>query len=83
MATDDSTAETTVTDRFAVTIPSSVRQRLDVEPGDRVRWSVQDDEVTVEIVRERAGAFDDFEPASAGEMDVVADHDTGFVDYPE
>lgn len=84
MATEDATDETTVTDRYAVTIPAPVRERLDVRPGDSVRWHVDEDgDLSVELVREESGAFDDFEPVSAGEMDVVEEHDTGFVDYPE
>lgn len=84
MATDGPVDETAVNDRYAVTIPSSVRERLDIGPGDRVRWRVtEDDELSVEVLQEREGAFDDFEPFDMGETDAAADHDTEFVDHPE
>lgn len=84
MATEEPVDETAVNDRYAVTIPSAVRERLGISPGDRVRWRVtEDDELAVEVIHEREGAFDDFEPFDMGETDAVAEHDTGFVDHPE
>jgi AbrB family looped-hinge helix DNA binding protein len=59
MATEDAPEETTVSDRGMVTIPASLRRRLDIEPGDKLRWTVNDGrELSVEIVRQRYGAFD-------------------------
>ena len=50
-----------------VTIPADLRRRLDIEPGDKLRWKVDDDgTLSVEIVKQRYGAFDDFEPVSMG-----------------
>ncbi|MFC7324145.1 AbrB/MazE/SpoVT family DNA-binding domain-containing protein [Halorubrum rutilum] len=50
-----------------VTIPAAIRRRLDIEPGDKLRWTT-DDEGTlfVEVVKQRYGAFDDFEPVPMG-----------------
>jgi AbrB family looped-hinge helix DNA binding protein len=67
MATDQSPEETKVSDRGMVTIPASVRRRLDIEPGDKLRWNVDDEgALSVEVVRQRYGAFDDFEPVPMG-----------------
>lgn len=67
MATEEVSEQTTVTERGMVTIPAALRRRLDIEPGDELRWSVtEDDELTVEVVRQRYGAFDDFEAAPMG-----------------
>lgn len=56
----DSPEETKVSDRGMVTIPADLRRELDIEAGDKIRWHVDDDgSVTVEVVRERYGAFED------------------------
>jgi len=69
MAADD---ETIVNRSYAVTIPAEVREELDLEPGDRLRWSVDDaGRLVAEIVRERYGAADDLEPVDIGETDAV------------
>jgi antitoxin PrlF len=66
MATEED--ETTVNESYAVTIPATVREDLDLEPGDRLRWDVDaDGRLVAEIVRERYGAFDDLEPVDIGE----------------
>lgn len=44
MASEESADETTVNDRYAVTIPAAIRTRLDIQPGDKVRWAVIADE---------------------------------------
>jgi len=76
MATGDPTDTTTVSDRYAVTVPAEIRQRLDIEPGDKLRWHVtENDELSVEVLEQRYGAFDDFEPADMGETDAVNEHD--------
>jgi AbrB family looped-hinge helix DNA binding protein len=72
--------ETKVSDRGMVTIPASLRQRLDIEPGDKLRWEADDEgNLSVEVVKQRYGAFDDFEPVSMGgggsETHDVAGHD--------
>jgi len=67
MATEDGPAETTVSDRGMVTIPAAVRRRLDREAGDKLRRTVTDEGgLSVEVVRQRYGAFDDFEPVAMG-----------------
>ena len=56
--------------------PVQIRQRLDIEPGDKLRWHVtENDELSVEVLEQRYGAFDDFEPADMGETDAVTEHD--------
>jgi len=60
MATGDAPEETTVSDRGMVTIPASLRRRLDIEAGDKLRWTVDDGgQISVEVVRQRYGAFED------------------------
>lgn len=67
--------ETEITDQWTVTVPTIVRHHLDVEPGDEIEWHVADDgSVTVDVVNERYGAFDDFEAVSLG-GDAVESHD--------
>lgn len=67
MATDGAPEETKVSDRGMVMIPASLRRRLDIEPGDKLRWDTADDgTLSVKIVNQRYGAFDDFEPVSMG-----------------
>jgi len=59
MATGEAPEETKVSDRGMVTIPASLRRRLDIEPGDKLRWDVgEDGDLSVEIVRQRYGAFE-------------------------
>jgi len=72
MAVEDGPAETKVSDRGMVTIPADLRQRLDIEPGDKLRWTTDDSgTLSVEIVHQREGVFDDFEPVDAGETNAV------------
>jgi len=67
MATDDAPLETKVSDRGMVTIPASLRRRLDIEAGDKLRWKTDDEgALSVEVVKQRYGAFDDFEPVPMG-----------------
>lgn len=59
--------ETTVSDREMVTIPASVRRRLDIEAKDKLQWDVTEEgTLTVQVLRERYEAFDDFEAVSMG-----------------
>lgn len=54
------TEETTVSDRGMVTIPASLRRRLDIEAGDKIRWDTDEEgNLSVEVVKQRYGAFDD------------------------
>lgn len=76
MATSKRPEETTVSDRGMVTIPASLRRRLDIEPGDKLRWSADDgDELTVEVVRQRYGAFEDDDMKAAMGDDSLETHD--------
>ncbi|WP_459191167.1 AbrB/MazE/SpoVT family DNA-binding domain-containing protein [Halosimplex sp. J119] len=60
MATDETPEETKVSDRGMVTIPASLRRRLDIEAGDKLRWDVDESgQLVVEVVRQRYGAFED------------------------
>lgn len=60
MATDDAPEETTVSDRGMITIPASLRRRLDIEAGDKLRWEIDSEgDLSVEVVRQRYGAFED------------------------
>lgn len=77
MSTDGPAEETRISDRGMVTIPASIRRRLDIEPGDAIQWEVDDEgNLRVEVVRKRYGAFDDFEPASMG-GEGLETHDVG------
>ncbi|MYL15322.1 AbrB/MazE/SpoVT family DNA-binding domain-containing protein [Halorubrum terrestre] len=67
MATEGTPEETKVSDRGMVTIPADLRRRLDIEPGDKLRWNADEKgNLSVEIVKQRYGAFDDFDPVSMG-----------------
>lgn len=83
MATDGPPEETKVSDRGMVTIPASLRRRLDIEPGDKLRWDVDEDgTLSVEVVRQGFGAFDDFESVPMG-GDALETHDlAGHEDDP-
>jgi len=43
METEDVPEETTVSDRGMVTIPASLRRRLGIEAGDKLRWETDAD----------------------------------------
>jgi AbrB family looped-hinge helix DNA binding protein len=76
MATDDAPEETKVSDRGMVTIPASVRRRLDIEPGNKLRWDTDEEgNLSVEIVKQRYGAFqtDDLKAPMGG--DALETHD--------
>lgn len=60
MATQEAPEETKVSDSGVVTVPATIRRRLDIEPGDKLRWSTDEEgDLVVEVVRERYGAFED------------------------
>jgi len=74
MATDEST----ITENYAATIPAAVRSQLDVKPGDRLRWTTTEDgSLRVEVIRQREGALDDFEPEPMGGDGGTAHNVTG------
>ncbi len=67
MSSDGTPEETKVSDRGMVTIPAALRRRLDIEPGDKLRWNTDEQgNLSVEVVKQRYGAFDDFEPVPMG-----------------
>lgn len=64
--------ETVVNGSYAVTIPAAVRDDLDLEPGDRLRWTTDEDgRLVAEIVRERHGLANGLEPIDMGDTDAV------------
>ncbi|MFB1062884.1 AbrB/MazE/SpoVT family DNA-binding domain-containing protein [Natrinema sp. H-ect4] len=69
--------ETTVNDSYSVTVPAAVRNELDIESGDKIRWRVDEDgTLSVEVVTQRYGAFSELEPVDIGEETNAADdHD--------
>lgn len=72
MAVEEGSEETKVSDRGMVTIPAALRRQLDIEPGDKLRWTADDDgSLSVEVVHQREGVFDDFEPVDVGETNAV------------
>lgn len=72
MATKERREETKVSDRGMVTIPARIRRQLDIDAGDKLRWDVDEDgDLTVEVVHQREGVFDDFEPVDAGKTNAV------------
>ena len=75
MATSD---ETKVNDRGGTTIPAEIRDQLDIDSGDKIRWTITEDgDLTVEIVKQKTGVFSDFEPASLGGDGKTAHNTTG------
>jgi bifunctional DNA-binding transcriptional regulator/antitoxin component of YhaV-PrlF toxin-antitoxin module len=70
-------SETTINDSFSVTVPAAVRRSAGVEAGDKLRWQVDEEgTLTVEVVKQRYGAFSDLDPVDTGEeTDAAADHD--------
>jgi antitoxin PrlF len=69
--------ETTVNESFSVTVPAAVRRAAGVEAGDKLRWSVDEGgSLSVELVKQRYGAFSDLDPVDIGEStDAAEDHD--------
>ena len=76
MATESPPEETAVTDQGMVTIPAALRRRLDIEPGDKLRWNVTENgELAVELVKQGYGAFDDDDMKAPMGGDGVETHD--------
>jgi len=60
MAAEEGPEETKVSDRGVVTIPANLRRSLDIEPGDKLRWTTDEEgNLSVEVVKQRYGAFED------------------------
>lgn len=78
MATQGPAEETKVSESGVVTIPATLRRRLDIEPGDKLRWDTDEEgNLVVEVVKQRYGAFDDFEAVPMG-GDGLETHDDPF-----
>jgi AbrB family looped-hinge helix DNA binding protein len=76
MAADSPPEETKVSDHGMVTIPAALRRRLDIEAGDKLRWTVTDSgDLTVEVVRQRYGAFEDDDLQAPMGGDSLETHD--------
>ena len=73
MAAPDVTDETMVEEGHTVTVPDEIRARLDIQPGDTLRWTLTDDgTVRVVVVNQRYGALSDLDPVDTGtETDAV------------
>lgn len=72
MATENTPEATKVSDRGMVTIPAEIRRQLGIDAGDKLRWGVDEEGgLTVEVVHQREGVFDDFEPVDAGRTNAV------------
>ena len=68
--------KTTVTDSYSVALPAAIRRAADIEAGDKIRWQVDDDgSLSVELVKQRYGAFADVDPIDTGEPITATDHD--------
>ena len=84
MAANSPPEETKVSDQGMVTIPAALRRRLDIEAGDKLRWTVTDSgDLTVEVVRQRYGAFEDDDLQASMGGDSLETHDlAGYEDDP-
>lgn len=58
-------------------IPASIRQALDIDDGDILRWHIEDDgTLRVEVVQQRNGTFSDFDGYDGDqETAVQSEHD--------
>jgi bifunctional DNA-binding transcriptional regulator/antitoxin component of YhaV-PrlF toxin-antitoxin module len=76
MTTDGVDAESTVSGT-RTTIPAPIRRELDIDDGDRLRWSVDSDGVLrIEVVRRDSGTFGEFEGYDGDEAtDARTGHD--------
>lgn len=75
--------ETTVNDSYSITVPAAVRRQADIEAGDKLRWVVDEEgTLSVEVVKQRYGAFSELEPVDIGEdTNAADDHDVVAGDY--
>ena len=84
MASERTIEETKVSDRGMVTIPASLRRRLDIEAGDKLRWELDEDgDLSVEVVNQRYGAFEDDDLQAPMGGDGLETHDlAGYEEDP-
>ena len=72
------TRESTVTDYGKTTIPAEIRDALDIDPGDKIRWTITDNGgLSVAVIKQETGVFEDFEPVSLGGDGTEAHNTTG------
>lgn len=77
MSSDRVNAESKVSGNQA-NIPARIRRKLDIDDGDHLRWTVEEDgRLRVEVVSKQTGTFRDFEGYDGERTtDVANDHDT-------
>jgi len=76
MAAGEAPEETKVSDRGMVTIPADLRRHLDIEPGDKLRWNTDEEgNLSVEVVKQRYGAFEDDDMKAPMGGDSLETHD--------
>lgn len=63
-------------------IPARIRRELDIDDGDTLRWSIEDDgTLRVQVVHQRNGTFSEFGGYDGEqETDGTVDHDAWGVD---
>lgn len=76
MSSDQVDAESKVSGNQA-NIPARIRRELDVDDGDHLRWTIEDDgTIRVDVVQQRSGTFDGFDGYDGdAETDATRDHD--------
>jgi len=76
MAAEEGPEETKVSDRGMVPIPAELRRRLDIEPGDKLRWDADEEgNLSVEVVKQYDGAFADDDMKAPMGGDSLETHD--------
>lgn len=81
MSSDRVDSESTVSGNQA-NIPARIRRELDIDDGDTLRWTVEEDgTLRVHVVQQRSGTFSDFDGYD-GETrtDARSQHDAWGVD---
>lgn len=75
--------ETTVNESYSVTVPAPIRREAGIEPGDQLRWQVDEEgTLSVDVVKRRYGAFSELDPVDIGEeTDAADDHDSVVGEY--
>lgn len=76
MSSDSVDSESKVSGNQA-NIPAHIRQELDIDDGDKLRWHIEDDgALRVQVVQQRRGTFRDFDGYDGDQAtDVETDHD--------
>jgi bifunctional DNA-binding transcriptional regulator/antitoxin component of YhaV-PrlF toxin-antitoxin module len=76
MSSERVDSESTVSGNQA-NIPAHIRRELDIDDGDKLRWTIEDDgTLRVRVVQQRRGAFSDFDGYDGDERtDVATEHD--------